>query len=200
MTEKELQSMINRQIVKALRRIVLQDENVITLLDNCGFTPTDKGDIISKWKDQPRDEKGRWSDSGGGGITTAEERQKKIDSINIDFDNDNILPGLNAETLQEFGFEDKPVLLKKTVLDKNAERHPEIPGMFHRDIIGNALYNPDAIIKGHSTKPYFNFIHSIADSENAIVLLQVEDTHSGFLEIVNFHVIDDRARSQKLRK
>ena len=65
MTEKELQSMINRQIVKALRRIVLQDENIIKFLDNQGFTSTTKGDIISKWEDQPRDEKGRFAEKNG---------------------------------------------------------------------------------------------------------------------------------------
>ena len=172
MTEREIEAIIEKRLIRA---VVLKALEII------------------KHEDQPRDEKGRWVSDGGGGITTAEERQKKIDSINIDFERDNILPGLNAETLREFGFEDKPVLLKKSVIDKNIERHPDVHALLYRDVIGNALYNPDAVLKGRGIKPYFNFVHSFGGDDNAVVLLQVEDTNTGFMEIVNAILMRDES-------
>ena len=59
-------------------------------------------------------------------MTPEAEKQKKIDSIEINLDGDTELPHLNQETLDEFGFEDKPVLLKKNVIEKNMNNHPEV--------------------------------------------------------------------------
>ena len=129
--------------------------------------------------------------------TTEAEKQAKIDSINIDFDGDTELPPLNAETISEFGFEDKPVLLKKNILEKNKMRHPEIPASFYGDIIGSALYNPDAVVRGHKGKPYYNFIHTFGENQSGITLLQVEKTSSGIMEVINFHLLRDSSVAQK---
>ena len=138
--------------------------------------------------------------NGSSAVTSDMEKQKKINNISIDFDNDNMLPGLNKETLDELGVEDKPVLLKKSVLDKNIERHSEIPAQFFGEIIGNALYKPDVVVKGHADKPYFNFIHSFDGNDNAVVLLQVKYTGSSFFEVVNFHLARDSSIKQKTRE
>ena len=47
---------------------------------------------------------------------------KKINSIKINFDRDNILPGLNKEDLADLGKEDKPLLLKKNIILRNEKR------------------------------------------------------------------------------
>lgn len=205
MTDREIQTIIEKRIV---RNIVLK------VLENLGFTSVCKGSIISKncpedggfkTKEGECNHPNHPDNSNGGSmylsdITSDVEKQKKIDSINIDFDNDNILPGLNRETLEELGVEDKPVLLSKRVLEKNTNRHPEIPLQFFGDILGNALYKPNVVLKGHSERPYFNFIHSFGGDDNAVVLLQVKDTGSGFFEVVNFHLARDSSVAQKTNK
>ena len=80
--------------------------------------------------------------------TSAVEKHAKIASIKINFEGNTELPGLNRATLDELGVEDKPVLLKKNILEKTARNHPELPVSFYKDIIGNALYNPDGTFVG----------------------------------------------------
>jgi len=133
-------------------------------------------------------------------ITLAKERQNKIDSINIDFESDNILPGLNKEDLEKLSIENKPVMLKKSIIDKNRANHPEVNPCEYNEIIGNALYNPYVILPGGDKKPYYNFISKTGENKNAITLLQVENTNSGYLEIVNFFRINDKALRNKERK
>ncbi len=77
-----------------------------------------------------------------------EEKQKKIDSVKIDFGRDNILPGLNAEDLAALGKTDKPVLLKKSVIDRNFKRHPEIDKAEYDMLLGKALYDHDISFPG----------------------------------------------------
>jgi hypothetical protein len=91
-------------------------------------------------------------------------------------------------------------LLKKSVLDKNTLAHPDVPVSFYGDIVGQALYRPDAVVRGHATKPYYNFLSSFGGGDNATTLLQIRDTGSGMLEVVNFHMLDDRAMQQKTNR
>ncbi len=61
-----------------------------------------------------RDENGRFKSNSGSEKNNNDDIQTKIDSLNkIDFSKDNTLPNLNKETLEKYGFEDKPVVLKK---------------------------------------------------------------------------------------
>jgi phage-related protein (TIGR01555 family) len=151
-------------------------------------------------EDHPRDEGGKFGSGGGGAAkaTSQEEKQKKIDSVKIDFDGDNTLPGLNAEDLEQLGATDKPVLLKKEIIDKNATRHPDVSREDSARMIGQALYNPDLVAPGHGEKPYFNFIAQTGPEKNSITLLEVSETKDSF-EIVNWHWGDSRSR-RKIEK
>jgi hypothetical protein len=53
---------------------------------------------------QPREPDGKFGN--GGGITSEEEKQKKIDSIAINENGDSLLPRLNKETIEEYGLLD----------------------------------------------------------------------------------------------
>ena len=128
------------------------------------------------------------------GKTSDAEKQRKIDSVNIDFDRDNTLPGLNKEDLEELGVEDKPVLLKKSIIDKNLKHHPEVKIEDYNKILGQSLYDPDLIVPGHDDKPYYNFVARVGEDKNTVVLLQVKNTNSGNMEIVNLHWSYDRQR------
>jgi uncharacterized membrane protein len=129
--------------------------------------------------------------------TSDGEKQKKIDSIVISPDGDTELPRLNFETLEKYGIEDRPVLLKKGIAEKNMRSHPDVSPSEFREIIGNALYRPDVVLAAHDEKPYFNFISRTGENKSAISLLQVADTGTGSLEIVNMHWIGDDGRKRK---
>ena len=128
--------------------------------------------------------------------TSAEEKQKKIASVKIDFDSDNTLPELNKEDLDELGKESKPVLLKKSIIEKNFKKHPEVSQSEYNAIVGQSLYNPDGVFPGHDTEPRFNFVSRTGVDKSAITLLEMAETKDNY-EIINLHWIKNRQRIQK---
>lgn len=156
--------------------------------------------FLDEWKENEhdRDENGRFTGNGRSGKNNNEEIQEKIDSLNsIDFSKDNKLPNLNQDTLEQYGFEDKPVLLKKNIVEKNKLNHPYITDDMAREIIGNSLYKPEAILKANKDKPaYHNFITRLKDDKNSIVLLELSDEKENY-EIVNYHYISDDGINRK---
>ena len=161
--------------------------------------PEVEKDIFNQWMDSwkesehDRDENGRFKGNGGSkSESNNDDIQVKIDSLKkIDFSKDNKLPNLNKDTLKQYGFEDKPVLLKKNIIEKNKVNHPDITDDMAREIIGNSLYKPEAILKANKDKPaYHNFITRLKDDKNSIVLLELSDEKENY-EIVNYHYLDD---------
>lgn len=131
---------------------------------------------------------------------------EKIASVQIDFDKDNILPELNEEDLVKIGSEtNKPVLLKKNIIDRNIVHHKDAMGDTNK-IIGEALYQPAEIFHGKSSKDYFTFIKPVRISkrngldEYGVVLLDVDNKNDNF-EIVHWHWINqDKINSLKANK
>ena len=128
--------------------------------------------------------------------TSEAEKQKKIASVKIVFGEDNVLPGLNSEDLEELGKENKPVLFKKSVIEKNKKHHPELSEDDYNIIVGQSLYNHDGIFPGHETEPRFNFVSRTGINKNALTLVEMAETKDSF-EIINLHWIGDRQRKQK---
>ena len=126
---------------------------------------------------------------------TDTEKQKKIDSVHIDFERDNTLPGLNKEDLVELGKEDKPVLLKKSVIDRNLAQHPEVDPKDYDRIIGQALYNSDEHFggKAHHNPNYMNFI-KYGEERAALTLVELEDMKDNY-EIV--HIFEPKNKKVK---
>jgi len=137
------------------------------------------------------------SESGKFGKSSAKtseaEKQKKIDSVKIDFSKDNTLPGLNKEDLKELGKESKPVLLKKSIIDRNLRQHPDVKREDYDRIIGQALYNSDERFGGrrHHNPDYMNFI-KFGEERAALTLLELADMKK-YYEIV--HVFEPRNKS-----
>jgi len=129
-------------------------------------------------------------------MTTEAEKQKKIGNIHIDFDSDNILPELNREDLEKIGAESKPVLLKKSIIEKNKKHHPDVSQEEYEKIIGTALYNPEKVLRANIEKPYYNFIIRVREDKSSIVLLDMSDKNNNF-EIINCHYIKERQLRQK---
>ena len=149
--------------------------------------------FLDEWKESEhdRDENGRFKGNGSSSKSN-NDIQAKIDILkSIDFSKDNTLPNLNQDTLEQYGFEDKPVLLKKNIVEKNKANHPDITDDMAREIIGNSLYKHEAVLKANKDKPaYHNFITRLKDDKNSIVLLELSDEKENY-EIVNYHYLDD---------
>lgn len=198
----DLEAMERERMLEEMRAFSQQQPvggDIASETDNPRMPSMNAGDFDeSKHK---RDEGGKFSttesDAGGsedkrpfkqaGSVASPEDKQKKIDSIKIDFSKDNVLPRLNVEDLEKLGKEDKPVLLKKNIIDRNAKRHPDVKPEEYNAMIGKALYASDAIIPSNKPdKPnYYNFVKYL-EHDNSVVLLELDsgkDNH----EIV--HVI-----------
>ena len=146
----------------------------------------------------PRQKDGKFSETGGN-KNMKESSKEKIDSVRIDFSKDNYLPELNEEDLAELGVKSKPVLLKKSIIDRNLSEHPEVKGEDYEEMIAYALYYSDAIIPGNQYKPYYNFIARIRDKKSSVVLLEIANNKDNF-EIVHIHWAKDKQRRTLERK
>lgn len=138
----------------------------------------------------PRDNGGKFTSSDGAGgtheATAAEKRRlsekgiavennkkkmmpaEKIASVHIDFDKDNILSELNDGDLGKIGLkQNKPVLLKKSVIDRNRTEHSDLTDEDFQNVIANALYSPSEIFKANREKPYYHFAKVIEVNSKA---------------------------------
>lgn len=157
---------------------------------------------LDEWDESkhPRADNGQF----GNGNSNTEKASKvnaeeKIKAVKIDFTQDNVLPELNAEDLDELGVESKPVLLKKTVIERNLQQHPDVEREDYRSMLASALYAPDAIIPGNADKPYYNFIARTSSEKNSVVLLEVANNKDNF-EIVHLHWAKNKQRKSLERK
>lgn len=155
-------------------------------------------EAMDEWDESkhPRSENGQFGNGNGNKKVNTEE---KIRKVKIDFSKDNILPELNEEDVEELGVKSKPVLLKKSIIDRNLSQHPEVSKDDYEMLTATALYNADAIIPGNAEKPYYNFIARVSDKKSSVVLLEVADNKDNF-EIVHLHWAKDKQRRTLERK
>jgi hypothetical protein len=108
------------------------------------------------------------------------------------------LPRLNADDLAQIGAADKPIVLKKNIVEKNRKNHPEIPAGEDIQILQEALYNPTQIIQSKpKEKPnYWTFVRQ--NGKAKLSLIEVSATKSGY-EIVNWYQGDAKT-VEKLQK
>lgn len=99
----------------------------------------------------------------------------------------------------------KPVLLKKNIIDRNQIKHYDLSQEDGVAIIGKALYSPAEIFRGNRSKSYYTFVKPMRLSpkdgktvDNGLVLLDVSETKDNF-EIVHWHWIREKDL-EKLKK
>lgn len=124
---------------------------------------------------------------------------KKIESIHIDFDKDNILPELNNETVEKLGTkENKKVLLKKSIIDRNFKEHNDLTREDFEQIINQALYDSPEVFPANSKKPDYYHLASIVETtskgkpEIGLVLIDIDNQKDNF-EIVHAHYVRKRS-------
>ena len=156
-----------------------------------------------------RDEKGRFaSKESGDKITTKETKQKKIDSVNIDFTKDNVLPSLNIEDLIEIdnllkkqgikqteSDKNKKVIFKKESIEYNQQRHPDILPTEYNRLVAQALYNRTYIIPGNK-EGHFVFYGKVDLKHYSDVAIDINDTPESYA-ITHVHVVRKREAEKK---
>lgn len=126
------------------------------------------------------------------------ETSKKIASVKIEVGKDNVLPELNEKELKEMGLtENKPVLVKKSSIERNMSEHGDVKPEDFDFMIGNTLYAPDKIVKGKNPdKTYYSFVKQLTVSRrghilHGSVLLDVGREKDHF-EVVHWHWVKDK--------
>lgn len=126
------------------------------------------------------------------------ETSKKIASVKIEVGKDNVLPELNEKELKEMGLsENKPVLVKKSSIERNMSEHGDVKPEDFDFMIGNTLYSPDKIVKGKNPdKTYYSFVKQLTVSRrghilHGSVLLDV-DREKDHFEVVHWHWVKDK--------
>lgn len=133
---------------------------------------------------------------------------QKIASVKIEQGKDNYLPPLNQQDLLKIGItQNKPIVVKREIIARNATRHPDVSQCDINQIIAQSLYNPTEIFKGNKEKPYYTFVKPLRLAnnkncyDNAIVLLDIDDNKPNF-EVVHWHWMstESLARAKKRGK
>lgn len=125
--------------------------------------------------------------------------KKQLPKIKVEKGKDNIYPELTQDALDEMGItENKKVLLKKEIIERNLETHKDISISEMENMIEKALYDFDKIIPGkNEEQDYFSFIKIVRQSRKngkpiyGVVLLDVNIKNENF-EIVHCHVVREK--------
>ena len=104
------------------------------------------------------------------------------------------LPTLPKKVDEAIGANGKPVIIKKNIFERNAERHADLTADDSRNILQSALYNPNLYGQNQKAKrPYNWIVINTKDKEgnNRLVLLELSPEKEN-AEIVHWHYIDDK--------
>lgn len=96
------------------RLVYLKAHNYKEFLRQVDLYEVKVKNLSFKEAEHPRDEDGRFSEKEEG-TNLSKEVQDKINSVNIDFSKDNVLPELNKEDLEELGIEKSKKILSKKI-------------------------------------------------------------------------------------
>ena len=105
------------------------------------------------------------------------------------------LPALPENVDKAIGANGKPVIIKKNIFARNAERHADLTADESRNILEAALYNPNLYGQNQKIKrPYNWVVINTKDKEgnNRLVLLELSPEKEN-VEIVHWHYLRDES-------
>ena len=107
------------------------------------------------------------------------------------------LPRLNPSDLFKLGKEDKPVVLKKNIIEKNKNNHPEVDISEYGKILTDTLVDTSEIIQVQPQKKpnYYTFINNNQNDVSVVELSENKDNY----EVVNFFKVNKK-RIDEYRK
>lgn len=109
------------------------------------------------------------------------------------------LPELPKKVDDAIGADGKPIVIKRNIFEKNRNSHKDLSPKQGREILANALYNPDLYGQNQKAKRPYNWILIHNADKHSSVVLEVNHNKDN-TEIVNWHYLDDRALKQKERQ
>ncbi len=117
--------------------------------------------------------------------------EKEVE-FEIDETKDNILPDLNEDVLADMGLEENiPIRLKKSIIERNKEKHPDITSEDTKYILKEGLYKPDMILPGEKPS-YYHLVGKTQNKKSPVVLLDIQKSEDGYLDIVHFFYVRPR--------
>ena len=119
---------------------------------------------------------------------------------NIDFNKDNILPAMPKNDADLLKIGEKPVLLKKNIIERNRIRHPDLTDEDLKNIIWEAVYNREKIIEEPDPKkPNYRHFSSFVNGHNYLALIDL-DARKENVEIVHCHIMSVKNFAKLVRK
>lgn len=171
---------------------------------NVGGTPELQGDIPSEERVAKREKSSATNehDSQGNPLNAdGTLKLEKVESIDDITDEDFSRPTRNVELPKipeavdnALGAEGKPVIIKKNIFERNAERHKDLSTSQSRGILFSALYNTDLYGQNQKAKRPYNWVVINTKDEkghNRIVLLEINPSKNA-VEIVHWHYVNDK--------
>lgn len=113
-------------------------------------------------------------------------------------DRDYTLPDIPYFVLEKIGKAQKPLILKKNIIEKNKLNHGEINIEDYNKILYDGIQNVDVVLKTSKSDDYFNFIH-LDEKLNTQVLIELSESKRQY-EIVNFYKISKKSLRNRLKK
>lgn len=104
------------------------------------------------------------------------------------------LPAIPKNVDDAIGANGKPIIIKKNIFERNAERHNDLTSSQSREILSSALYNPDLYGQSQKAKRPYNWVVINTKDEkghNRTVLLEISPNKDN-IEIVHWHYVDER--------
>ncbi len=170
---------------------------VMAALRAAGTDLADKSDGADG-KALPRREENATADAAGAGRGETVRLTRVRDITDADFTQpfrSIELPSLPERTLELIGKEAKPVLLKKNILEKNRDHHPDLSPEISRKILQKALYESSVFIQDKpSSKPNYWVLVEVG-GKNSLVTIEISETKDAH-EIVGWRFAKEKSLEQ----
>lgn len=108
------------------------------------------------------------------------------------------LPIVPKNVSSALGSSEKPIIIKKNILEKNRNNHPEITPQASRSILQDALYSPTLIGQAQPIKRPHYWVAIETSDKNSVVVLEVNDNKDN-VEIVGWRLVDSKGL-EKLKR
>ena len=127
-----------------------------------------------------------------------EDKLQSIDNVYLYNNKSDILAKLYPSELNALNTkEDKRVLLKSKIKDRNRNKHNDLTNADFRNAL-TALYKPTIILPDSGNPNYYHFIRTM-NNINYVVLLD-KAPKKDFFEIVHIHKMRDRGLKSLIKK
>lgn len=111
---------------------------------------------------------------------------------------DYVLPDIPAFILEKLGKIKKPLVLKKSIIEKNKQNHKEVSVKDYNKILYDGIYCADVILKTSENDDYFNFVH-VDEELNTQVLVELSENKNQY-EVVNFYRLSKKSLRNRVKK